>query len=197
MVYFPQFMTKGNKQNGRQPPVSQVSASSTDSRCKNASTLSLDREKICRDFIWGICIKGARCAYRHERDLDHMKTVLKFCHDYQNKSGCLRPDCTYLHTTREEQNLFINKGRIPKVLADRYAAMAAASSPDSEVVNQLTFNGDSLPIQSDATITASGTAHQQPQVAFSQLLLQPPPPPPPATMVTTTVQVIPQNISSK
>ncbi|KAJ8737074.1 hypothetical protein PYW07_000345 [Mythimna separata] len=104
-------MSNNNEQNGRQPPLPQQTAPSTtastaptDPRIRNTTvTTSEQHNKKCRDFLWGICTKGAQCRFRHELDVESMKDILKFCHDFQNRTGCTRPDCTYLHTTREEK----------------------------------------------------------------------------------------------
>ncbi|CAK1554182.1 unnamed protein product [Leptosia nina] len=91
-----------------------------------------DQTPICRNFLWGHCGKGAACKFRHVFDLEVMKNTLKFCHDYQNRN-CSRRGCNYLHTTTEEQCLFFATGKIPRVLAERYAKMTNSSNNVNEL----------------------------------------------------------------
>lgn len=121
-------------------------------------------ENFCRKYIWGICDKHqSQCRFQHIRDIELMKKILKFCHDYQNQ-GCTRPNCSYLHTSREEQNLFKNFGQIPMVLVERYHMLDNRANNMAEM-------------SSMGTPTYSST----PSNAIQPVILQPPPPPPPCT----------------
>lgn len=211
---------KGNDQNGCQPYVSQnlrSSAPATEPRTRSASLTTNEQYiNICRDFIWGICTKGSRCAYRHERDMECMKTILKFCHDFQNRTGCLRADCTYLHATREEQSSFLNLGQLPKVLIDRYEAMSNNSSHNTSgnlspihgapgntnAVHRTPLNintihespgniqdGEAHSRGSTVTFPVSSTLSKVRHAVFAPLLVPPPPPPPlPVPVSTSLVQ---------
>lgn len=86
------------------------------------------QRQICRKFAWGTCTEGSSCTFRHELDINKIKKILKFFHDFQNKEGCNRAECTYLHTSREEQNNLLVTGQIPRVLAESYATLADTSS---------------------------------------------------------------------
>lgn len=76
----------------------------------------LDSPNVCRDFLRKVCHRGSRCKFVHPEGLDNddnrgtMEPV--FCHDYQN-SECLRPNCKFLHCTRQEEELFRTTGRLP------------------------------------------------------------------------------------
>lgn len=76
----------------------------------------LDAPNVCRDFLRKVCHRGSRCKFVHPEGLDNddargtMEPV--FCHDYQN-SECLRPNCKFLHCTRQEEELFRTTGRLP------------------------------------------------------------------------------------
>ncbi|KAL0852279.1 hypothetical protein ABMA28_000487 [Loxostege sticticalis] len=151
-------MNAHSEQNGRHVPVQAVATSAlTDPRTRNLPSEEIGT--VCRDYVWGICNKHGQCKFRHECSLDEMKTIIRFCHDHQNRTGCLRPDCTYLHTSSEEENLFLTTGKLPRVLLERHTAMNAA-----------------------ATAAASGASGYD--CPTSLFMTQPPPPPPPPLSVT-------------
>ncbi|CAH0578005.1 unnamed protein product [Chrysodeixis includens] len=193
-------MSSNSEQNGRQPPLSQQTAPPSDPRLRNAS--STDQQRICRDYVWGICGKGTQCKFRHEFDVESMKNILKFCHDYQNRTGCTRPDCTYLHTTREEENLFLTTGQIPRALAERHAAMFSA--PMNVYVNEYMGQAPppppppppqaaATPVAATPCATAAvppthpyAAAQPPPPPAPLRPLLAPPPPPPPPPPPTSS-----------
>lgn len=152
---------------------------------------------ICRDYVWGICSKGPHCKFRHELKLESMKNILRFCHDFQNRSGCNRPACTYLHTTNEEEQLFLRTGQIPRVLSERYAAMAARTQANM----YLNFSTQPPlpssqppprppPPPSTPPSAAEPTAGVQPTPLPTQppTILAPQPPPPPSTVLSAGVQ---------
>lgn len=89
------------------------------------SQANRSNKNICRDFLWGKCNKFLNCKKRHELDIEEMRKVIKFCHNYQNRAGC--SGCSYIHGTKEEQILFNNEGQLPRQLAERHESMAAAS----------------------------------------------------------------------
>lgn len=76
----------------------------------------LDAPNVCRDFLRKVCHRGSRCKFVHPEGIDQddgrgtMEPV--FCHDFQN-SECLRPNCKFLHCTRQEEELFRTTGRLP------------------------------------------------------------------------------------
>lgn len=76
----------------------------------------LDAPNVCRDFLRKVCHRGSRCKFVHPEGIDNddirgtMEPV--FCHDFQN-SECLRPNCKFLHCTRQEEELFRTTGRLP------------------------------------------------------------------------------------
>ncbi|XP_045509713.1 protein diaphanous homolog 2-like isoform X2 [Colias croceus] len=140
-------MSSSNEQDGSQPPVTTQSP-------KPASPVGKNKKKeICRKFVWGTCNKGAACKFRHELDFEKVKETVIFCHDYQNRSGCTRENCTYLHTTKEEQNLFYATGKLPKILADRHANISAETIPQIAMFIKETLMGASPP----AAVTAQST----------------------------------------
>lgn len=118
-----------------------------------------DEEKICRKFIWGTCEKHyTQCRFKHIRDIPFMIKTLKFCHDFQNH-GCNRPNCSYLHTKREEESSFLTKGEIPQVLLDRYAKMEA------RIRSQIEAGLMSVPLQLPGQMTPQLHSQMQGQMA--------------------------------
>lgn len=72
---------------------------------------------ICRDFLRNNCSRGNRCRYRHPSDVDNGNNSrqggeVEFCHDYQN-AGCRRPNCRFMHCTREEEEHYRRTGQLP------------------------------------------------------------------------------------
>ncbi|CAK1588332.1 unnamed protein product [Parnassius mnemosyne] len=164
-------MSNRGDQNGCQPPLPAQPRPPSESQTETEKEQTSDQPKqICRNYVWGTCSKNAKCKFRHELDVEEMKKILKFCHDYQNRTGCTREDCTYLHTTREEENLFLTTGQIPRVLAERHAAMSA--SANVETIPQIAmFIRDSY-----ATPTPMPTS-----ASLVPAPLPPPVPPPPSS----------------
>lgn len=76
-------------------------------------------EDICRDYMRNVCTRGKRCRYRHptmeERQELPARRDLTFCHDYQN-NGCTRPNCKFLHCSRDEEEYFHRTGLLPSRL---------------------------------------------------------------------------------
>ncbi|XP_069365174.1 uncharacterized protein [Maniola hyperantus] len=140
---------------GYQPPQSGQLAPNESNDVTNAENVERQKD-FCRDYIWGACTKGNQCKFRHELEFEVMKKTLKFCHDYQNSTGCAREHCTYLHASKEEQSLFTATGQLPQCLVQRHANMSAGAA---ETIPQI-----ALYIQESLA-----GAHQ------------PPPPPPPAS----------------
>lgn len=149
-------MSAHNEQNGRHTSFPVQSVAPSDPRIRNLP--STDQVKVCRDFVWGNCYKHGQCKFRHECSLEEMTSIIRFCHDHQNKKeGCIRPDCTYLHTSSEEENLFLTTGKLPRILLERHAAMNAAG----------------------AAVAAGGVVENTAPLYVAQ----PPPPPPPPLAV--------------
>ncbi|XP_037299862.1 translation initiation factor IF-2 [Manduca sexta] len=180
-------MSNASEQNGRQ---AQQTTPPTDPRIRNVPA---PEEKFCRDFIWGICTKGSQCKFPHIRDFESMKSTLKFCRDFQNKVGCRRPDCTFLHTTREEEKLFLSTGQIPRVLMEWYSAMSTPVNAMAEGMPQnMLYTGDYRhqpppPPPAGPSVAAA----LPPPLPYPPLpaLLAPPPPPPPPTEASTPIMV--------
>lgn len=73
--------------------------------------------KICRDFLRNVCRRGKRCKYHHpdEKEQEALRIhtfVYSFCHDFQNKQ-CSRPNCKFVHCTREEEEYYKATGELP------------------------------------------------------------------------------------
>uniref|UniRef100_A0A224YUV5 C3h1 type zn finger protein n=1 Tax=Rhipicephalus zambeziensis TaxID=60191 RepID=A0A224YUV5_9ACAR len=90
------------------PPESLMAVSGTNG--------GLDAPNVCRDFLRKVCHRGSRCKFVHPEgiDPDDIRGTMEpvFCHDFQN-SECLRPNCKFLHCTRQEEELFRTTGRLP------------------------------------------------------------------------------------
>ncbi|KAH9513234.1 hypothetical protein Btru_034437 [Bulinus truncatus] len=76
-------------------------------------------DDICRDYMRHVCNRGKRCKYRHpaldDRPEPPARHDLTFCHDYQN-NGCNRPNCKFLHCSRDEEEYFHRTGLLPSRL---------------------------------------------------------------------------------
>ena len=117
-----------------------TSAADTSS-CSDVSDVSDDSstpgkqkaDDICRDFLRNVCKRGQRCKYRHPtgtetRVLGQLHEYT-FCHDFQN-SGCRRPNCKFIHCTREEEDYYKQTGQLP-VRLQQAAALGIGVLPKS------------------------------------------------------------------
>ncbi|XP_052746972.1 zinc finger CCCH domain-containing protein 10-like [Bicyclus anynana] len=197
--------------NGGQPPIQGQPAARNEGDVTNTDNAEKQKD-FCRDFIWGQCNKGAQCKYRHELVFEVMKKTLKFCHDFQNSSGCTRELCTYLHASKDEQCLFKATGQLPQVLLQRHANMSAASGaetvPQIALYIQESLAGPPpppppppLPVTNPVAVSiaplAPGPVYPRPHMTIAPMaprpapmmpIQQPPPPPPPTTAPSTSVR---------
>ena len=71
---------------------------------------------ICRDFLRNVCRRGKLCKFRHpgepESCANKKISEYTFCHDFQN-NGCHRPNCKFLHCTKEEEDRVRLTGELP------------------------------------------------------------------------------------
>lgn len=78
---------------------------------------------VCRDFLRNTCRRGKRCKYQHSPEPEEQTinthsisnpsgSSVLFCHDFQNK-GCPRRNCRFVHSSREEEEVFRESGRLP------------------------------------------------------------------------------------
>lgn len=84
-----------------------------------------NREKLffsdtCLDFLRNQCIRGASCQYKHVQKIEDgsERVCLSrsiFCHDYQ-EGECMRPNCKMLHTSRQDEQYFLQNGTLPDYL---------------------------------------------------------------------------------
>ena len=89
---------------------------SEDAKYDNENEANGSSNDICRDYLRNVCKRGKRCKYRHPntnetKDLRRTQDYT-FCHDYQN-NGCRRPNCKFLHCTREEEEFCRQTGQLP------------------------------------------------------------------------------------
>lgn len=70
-------------------------------------------ETMCRNYIRGTCERGSSCIYAHKLILSQLKYVYRFCINFQNRSGCNRPYCKFVHATVFEQEYFYKTGFLP------------------------------------------------------------------------------------
>lgn len=193
-----------NDKNGRQPPLPGQPPPSIENDAHSENLALNEKVEICRNYVWGRCSKNTQCKFRHELDFEEMKKILKFCHDYQNPSGCTREHCTFLHTTKDEESLFFATGKLPRVLAERHANMSAAAAetiPQIALFIQESFVGPPPPPPpppapvaappSVAPVVMPPLRPAPPMMPIQQL----PPPPPPPTVSSTTVQQHPPTFS--
>lgn len=92
-------------------------------------------DDICRDYLRNVCKRGKRCKYRHPETAEsvdmHKHGDYTFCHDYQN-AGCRRPNCKFLHCTREEEDYYKQNNLLP-VRLQQAAALGIGMSPTGEL----------------------------------------------------------------
>ncbi|XP_050563425.1 proteoglycan 4 [Spodoptera frugiperda] len=75
--------------------------------------------ELCRQFATGNCYLGPFCKYRHRVFLERLSDYAQIC----ELNNCTRPECTNLHITKQEENLFRNEEVIPSKLVCRYTTM--------------------------------------------------------------------------
>ncbi|XP_043939607.1 zinc finger CCCH domain-containing protein 10-like isoform X2 [Protopterus annectens] len=91
-------------------------------------------DDICRDFLRNVCRRGKRCRFRHPdtsevSDMGVKKNELFFCHDFQNKE-CTRPNCKFIHATKEEEEYCRQTGGLPPTLRSVAATGLGRSTAD-------------------------------------------------------------------
>ncbi len=85
----------------------------------------VDGLTICVDFVRGFCTRGASCPKPHvnyveSSDEREVIAKMKFCHNFQNRGACSRPQgCNFLHVTRREEDEFLLTGVIPQTVFER------------------------------------------------------------------------------
>ncbi|XP_015913870.1 zinc finger CCCH domain-containing protein 10 [Parasteatoda tepidariorum] len=78
------------------------------------------KESVCRDFLRNVCKRGKMCRYKHPEGHEAEalgKKDLVFCHDFQNKE-CRRPNCKFIHCTKQEEEIFRSTGRLPDTVIE-------------------------------------------------------------------------------
>ncbi|XP_059154076.1 zinc finger CCCH domain-containing protein 10-like isoform X2 [Physella acuta] len=102
-------------------------------------------DDICRDYMRNVCTRGKRCRYRHpaldDRPDPPPRRDLTFCHDYQN-NGCTRPNCKFLHCSRDEEEYFHRTGLLPSRLNYSNTVGAHLALKAEVPVCRDYFNGD-------------------------------------------------------
>ncbi|KAF9411312.1 hypothetical protein HW555_009877, partial [Spodoptera exigua] len=66
------------------------------------------------------CDQGPYCRYRHKLFKERLSDFVQIC---KLNNLCKWTYCSYLHITRNEENLFRNQGLVPSELAARYRSM--------------------------------------------------------------------------
>ncbi|KAH8861546.1 Zinc finger CCCH domain-containing protein 10 [Schistosoma japonicum] len=72
-------------------------------------------QSVCRDYLRNVCKRGKKCKFKHPslEECERLRRFDKtFCHDFQN-STCRRPNCKFLHYTKEEEEIFRRTGYLP------------------------------------------------------------------------------------
>lgn len=96
------------------------------------STLNGDdadsKDSVCRDFLRNVCKRGKLCRFKHpecNEPESFGKKDIVFCHDFQNKD-CNRPNCKFVHCTKQEEEIFRSSGRLPETVLE---SMGNSSGP--------------------------------------------------------------------
>lgn len=116
---------QGEWDNHQRPPTNQYHHSSEGgSRSMSGSQMSIPVTygNYCIDFLKGTCSKQGSCQLKHVESVDvgDRPEIIRavFCHDFINKR-CPRSFCKYIHASREEEQLFSEKGFFSEVLCQR------------------------------------------------------------------------------
>ncbi|KAJ8258254.1 hypothetical protein GJAV_G00194850 [Gymnothorax javanicus] len=104
-------------------------------------------EDVCRDFLRNVCKRGKRCRFRHldysaVSDLGTQKNEFVFCHDHQNRE-CTRPNCRFVHGSKEDEDYYKQTGELPPRLRERVAAGLGLSP------SELPYSRSDVPICRD------------------------------------------------
>ncbi|XP_055948790.1 zinc finger CCCH domain-containing protein 10-like [Argiope bruennichi] len=81
---------------------------------------SNSKDNICRDFLRNVCKRGKLCKFKHPEGYEAEalgKKDIVFCHDFQNKE-CRRPNCKFVHCTKQEEEIFRSTGRLPETVLE-------------------------------------------------------------------------------
>lgn len=107
---------------------------------------SANNSDVCRDFLRNCCRRGANCRFSHPELSETKKCeipLLTFCHDFQNRE-CRRPNCKFLHCSREDEELFKQTGKFPETVNYGFAAASQSSTNGGNQTNPVNgnkFNG--------------------------------------------------------
>lgn len=114
----------------------------------------LKRETMCRNYIRGTCDRGSSCIFVHRVIRSQLKDVYKFCIDFQNPSGCTRPQCKFVHATVfEKENFYKTAYLPPHTVAHLKMNNKMPPPPNEEVPNEVRpvfMNQPPPPIPSEA-----------------------------------------------
>lgn len=95
-----------------------------DGNLEDQSTLNGDdvdsKDSVCRDFLRNVCKRGKLCRFKHPESYEAEslgKKDIVFCHDFQNKD-CNRPNCKFVHCTKQEEEIFRSTGRLPETVLE-------------------------------------------------------------------------------
>lgn len=88
----------------------------TDTLCSRNSSKMFFCD-ICIDHLRSQCMRGSNCQYRHVTCVEEKEERVClsrsiFCHDHQ-EGGCHRASCKLLHTSREDEDYFLQTGLLP------------------------------------------------------------------------------------
>ena len=92
-----------------------------------------------------MCRRGNGCRYRHPDPTEAEELGRKmepiFCHDYQNRE-CRRPNCRFLHSTKQEEEIYRSSGKLPQHLLEKLNMNKSLENLNKNSI-------DSLPICKD------------------------------------------------
>lgn len=76
---------------------------------------------VCIDYLRSQCTRGTSCQFRHVKYVEEKEERIClsrsiFCHDYQ-EGTCPRVACKLLHTSKEDENYFLQTGSLPDTLS--------------------------------------------------------------------------------
>jgi hypothetical protein len=143
----------------------------------------LHRTKLCMFYPYGLCTKGSKCTFAHQRE-ELMATPdlfqTKMCKVVMEGKSCLNPKCRYAHSSEEVRGLHrAEKRRLHRNVL-RTQELAKDGAPAMTSLPEVP--SPPLKVSSPQAQNLQGVAPPLPATSNHRQGLPPPPPPPTATL---------------